>query len=173
MSVKSVLMVACSAAVMVGAAQAVAAVKAPADLRFLTDDALRATASWGSETREAAAEAYDVLQLALTRLKEARATGDVEYFTGAGPLYMRREWPLFKAQSVAAVFAVQERDARNQQIAVYRPCQDAAEAFGNLYHTYRSALLGGTMKDDFRLREKTNPMIHQVEAQQAACKRTF
>lgn len=141
-----------------------------ADLRFLTDDALKQRGSWGTGTKDAAKEAHAVLQLAIDRLVAASAGGDMDYFTGAGTQYMQREWPLFKAQAIAAVFDVQEHDAGNARIASYRACQEASEAFSDLYQTYRSAFLGGDgdLQTDFR--GKVVPLIRRVEITQAACK---
>lgn len=143
------------------------------DLRFLTDSALTHHGSWGEGTKDAAKEAYEVLQLAIGRLNAARRSGDLAYFTGAGTQYMKQEWPLFKAQAIAAVFDVQEHDAANAQIAAYRACQEASDAFSDLYQTYRSALLSDSDMSQAGLKEKVIPLAHKVERKQAACKQAL
>lgn len=86
---------------------------------------------------------------------------------------MKQEWPLFKAQAIAAVFDVQEHDAANAQIAAYRACQEASDAFSDLYQTYRSALLSDSDMSQAGLKEKVIPLAHKVERKQAACKQAL
>lgn len=150
-----------------------ATVRGASDLRFLTDSALTQHGSWGTGTKDAAREAYEVLQLAIERLKAASSSGELAYFTGAGHQYMNQEWPLFKAQAVAAVFDVQEHNAANTQIAAYRACQEASEAFSDLYQTYRTALLSDSDMGQAGLKEKVRPLAQRVEWKQAACKKAL
>lgn len=139
---------------------------------FLEGDSLALTPTRWSEdqTKLAAKQAVNLLERAVARVRAAESLSDITFFTGAGDVYVQREWVYFAAEEVSFAFGLQELGAKNPWVARFSGCATASKLLSDWFNYYRTNLLNRVAMSELGGDPGLPQLKYQLDKNLAECR---